>query len=193
MPRPPTIDDKALLERLSGVFRDVGYDGASLALLSDATGLQKASLYHRFPGGKEQMAKEVLLDARSWLTENILLPLAADGPAQESIQTMIKSINRFYAGGKQACLLNMLSSPHIHQGPFSNLIKEIFGAWISALADVVATTGFDKKEARMRAERAIALLHGSLVMARGMGTTKPFRDMLGRLPAELLGDGAPTR
>src|SRR5687767_7960924 len=56
---PPLVSDKELLERLTGVFRRHGYDGASLSVIAAATGLQRSSLYHRFPGGKEQMAAEV--------------------------------------------------------------------------------------------------------------------------------------
>ena len=50
MARPQSVQDQDLMQRLSCVFRDVGYDGASLSILSEATGLKKASLYHRFPG-----------------------------------------------------------------------------------------------------------------------------------------------
>ena len=58
---PPALATKAeVLDRLMESFRRHGYDGASLATLSERTGLGKSSLYHHFPGGKEQMALEVL-------------------------------------------------------------------------------------------------------------------------------------
>eukprot|EP01034_Spumella_vulgaris_P003226 gene3226-4166_t len=41
---PEDVDRK-----LTEVFTRFGYDGASMELLSQATGLKKASLYHRFP------------------------------------------------------------------------------------------------------------------------------------------------
>ncbi len=44
MARPQSIDDEKLLARLADVFRDVGYNAASLAVLSKAAGHQKASL-----------------------------------------------------------------------------------------------------------------------------------------------------
>jgi hypothetical protein len=47
--------------------------------------------------------------------------------------------------------------------------------------------GVDRKEARARAERGVIMLQGSLVFARGIGTTRPFRDFLKSLPDELLG------
>ena len=48
------------IAQLSKVFRQYGYEGATLARLSAATGLRKASLYHHFPKGKEKMAAAVL-------------------------------------------------------------------------------------------------------------------------------------
>ena len=187
MGRHTTIDDQDLVNKLTGVFRDVGYNGASLSALSEATGLKKASLYHRFPGGKEQMAVEVLASAEMWLSEHILSVLKNGASPEERILGMIGKLDEFYSGGRQACLLNMLSSAHIHQGPFRKLIKGVFLAWIEALQTVLIEAGFDEETAGKRAERALALIQGSLVLSRGMGTTKPFQEVLTRLPEELLG------
>jgi len=184
--RPAKIEDSTLLERLSDVFREVGYEAASLAVLSEASGLKKASLYHRFPGGKEQMAHEVMARAEAWLSEHILAPLKSGGAPEVRIRAMIRSVDAFYSGGRQACLLNMLSSPRADQGPFANLIKNAFEAWIEALSAVLTDAGFDEDTARFRAERAIALLQGSLVVSRGMGTTRPFQNCLANLERELL-------
>ena len=46
---------------LANVFRTYGFDGASLAVITEHTGLGKGSLYNFFPRGKEEMA-EVVLD-----------------------------------------------------------------------------------------------------------------------------------
>ncbi len=190
MGRKASIEDAELMSRLSRVFRDVGFEGATLMMLAEATGLKKASLYHRFPEGKEQMAREVLESAGAWLEENILAPLKGDGTPADRIGSMVKRLDEFYSGGRQACLLNMLSSAHIAEGPFTHLIKQVFEAWISAVSSVLIDAGIDKKAARFRAERAMMLLQGSLVFSRGMGTTRPFREFLKSLPDDLL---APDR
>ena len=186
--RPSTITDEELIDRLSAVFQDVGFAGASLAALSEATGLKRASLYHRFPDGKEQMAREVLDASAKWLEENVLLPLRSDASPHDRVKIMSAKLKTFYLGGKQACLLNMLSSAHIHEGPFTAKIKEMFKALIDALTQVLEDAGQSRKTARMRAERAVMLLQGSLVLSRGVGTTKPFRTFLDSLPSELFPD-----
>lgn len=188
MGRKASIEEQELMARLSAVFRDVGYEGATLTMLSEAAGLKKASLYHRFPDGKEQMAREVLESAQSWLEEHILSPLRADGAPEQRIAKMIKQLDAYYSGGKQACLLNMLSSARIHEGPFTHVIKQIFQAWIESLSAAVADAGVEKREARARAERAVIMLQGSLVFSRGTGSTRPFHDFLKALPGELLGE-----
>ena len=71
-----------ILPQLAEVFRAHGYEGATLALIGEATSLGKGSLYHFFPGGKSQMAAEVLAEIDRWFEDNIFTPLqAADDPA----------------------------------------------------------------------------------------------------------------
>jgi len=174
------------MTRLGNAFRNFGYEGTTLSLLAKATGLQKASLYHRFPGGKEQMAREVLESAQSWIEDQVLRPLRSSGDPASKVAAMAEKIDEFYSGGRQACLLNMLSSGRNLDGPFATEIKGMFQVWVTALSAVAVDAGVDKKVARTRAERFVALLQGSLVLSRGLGTLQPFRDFLKSAPGELL-------
>lgn len=187
MGRKASIDEADLMARLSTVFREYGFEGATLTVLSRATGLKRASLYHRFPDGKEQMAREVLQAAAVWLEANVLAPLRDGGTPVERIGRMVGKLDEFYSGGRQACLLNLLSSAHIHEGPFTGLIKQVFEAWIRALTVTLVDAGQTEATARARAERGVILLQGSLVLSRGTGDARPFREFLQALPRELLG------
>jgi TetR/AcrR family transcriptional regulator, lmrAB and yxaGH operons repressor len=186
MSRPTTIDDATLLRRLGDVFRSVGYEAASLADLAAAAGLQKASLYHRFPQGKEQMAREVLAATASWMDTNMLASLRTDKPPHERIRRLVARLHEMYAGGTKSCLLNMLSSPHAADGPFTQEIRALFEAFIDALARVAQDAGADRRNARLRAGRVVALIQGSLVLCRSMATPQHFEEALKAIPAELL-------
>ncbi len=72
------ITEDRLLEHLTRVFQKHGYEGASLSLIAAATGLGRASLYHRFPGGKADMALAVLDHADLWFATHVLDPLSGD-------------------------------------------------------------------------------------------------------------------
>lgn len=186
MGRTAALDDAELRRRVGQVFRAVGYDGATLARLSEATGLQKASLYHRFPHGKEEMATEVLRDAGAWLESHVLAPLRAPGPVRPKVVAAARRLDEFYAGGRQACVLNRLAAGYMEEGPFTALIKGVFEAWITTVSGLLVEAGVPASLARQRAQRAMILLQGTLVYARGVGSTRPFEEFLKRLPDELL-------
>lgn len=181
------IDDDVLFDRLTRVFRLYGYEGASLSRISQATGLQRASLYHRFPGGKEEMAKAVLARAGDWLARRILAPLAGAGPPAKRIRLMADRLRQFYSGGRQSCLLDSLSFS-ADQSEIKKHIKEGMKAWVRALAAVGREAGLPGRMAQQRAEDAIARIQGALVLARAIDDTGPFERTLRALPHVLLGE-----
>ena len=176
--------DKAIAQLLK-VFQQYGYEGATLARLSKATGLGKASLYHYFPKGKEEMALSVLNYIDDWFRANIFAPLqSSDEPAQR-IRGMSKNVDKFYNCGQQACLLAVLSLGDA-KDLFHAQIRQALKAWIDAIAEVLIEAGIERSLARQRAEDAVLQIQGSLVLVRGLGDTAPFERVLERLPKMLL-------
>lgn len=186
MARPATIEDDDLIGRLGGVFREMGFHAASLGQLAAAAGLRKASLYHRFPAGKEQMAAEVIAAALGWFEASVFAPLRGEGTPEARLAAVAGALAEFYDSGRRACLLNVMASPHA-DGPFGQAVRAAFEALVAAFAGFARDVGHDAPEAQARAERVVMLLHGSLVMARGLGTPAPFRAFLDGLPRELIG------
>src|SRR5690348_7633959 len=108
MGRTPSIDDAVLLERLSEVFRGSGYEGASLTDLSAATGLHRASLYHRFPSGKPGMAAAVLEAVEQAFAE-ILQPLTSELDPTAAVEEMARRVSTFYEDGRLSCVLDTMT------------------------------------------------------------------------------------
>ncbi|MCG8428323.1 MAG: TetR/AcrR family transcriptional regulator [Chromatiales bacterium] len=181
----PVISREEVIERLTRAFRESGYQSASLARLSEATGLGKASLYHYFPGGKEQMAETVLDHVNDWLKDNVLLPLAGAGTPMERLNRMILELNDFYQKGRCSCLLDLLAIGDAAV-VFGKSIKASIQAWESAIAGVLVDAGLDEAESRLRAEDALIAIQGALVVARAKNSTDPFTRTLSALPARLL-------
>ncbi|SDX89134.1 transcriptional regulator, TetR family [Albimonas donghaensis] len=185
MARPQSIEDDALLIRLAEVFCDRGFEGASLAHLAAASGLRKASLYHRFPGGKRQMAEEVLANASARLDDLALVLLQGEGAPDERAARAAEGLDAFYAGGARACLLNMLSAPREEDGPFVDGVRAAFEKLVAAFAALAEEAGAAPEDARARGERAAMFLHGGLVLSRGMRSEAPWRRALTSLRDEL--------
>src|SRR5215217_1906682 len=104
----PILSKEEVLDRLLSTFRDKGYEGASLAELSAATGLVKSSLYHYFPGGKEEMAEQVLGHLNRQLATDLYEPLQSGQTPVRKLGAMLDTIDAFYEGGRKACLLERL-------------------------------------------------------------------------------------
>ncbi len=174
-----------VIPKLVGVFRQYGYEGATLSRLSKATGLGRASLYHYFPQGKEGMATAVLGYLNQGLNEHLLAPLQSDLPPEASLCEMARRIDRFYAQGNQACLLALLSTGEA-QNLFVRQVQTALKQWIEGLVAVALEAGVAPEIARERAEDVVLQIQGALVLTRGLNDPSIFQRVLNRLPELLL-------
>ncbi|MGB5637331.1 MAG: TetR/AcrR family transcriptional regulator [Waterburya sp.] len=174
-----------VITKLVPVFRHYGYEGATVSRLSEATGLKKASLYHYFQGGKEQMAEVVLEYIGNWIEENIFAPLQSDKPASDRIKAMSKRIDKFYESGQAPCLLAVMSLGEA-DNLFHQQLEQSLKQWLDTLSEVVEETGVEPIQARQRAEDAMMLIQGALVLVRVTKNTQPFKRAIAKLPQILL-------
>lgn len=183
MPAPVSSREE-VLGRLLATFRRDGFDGASLAELSQRTGLGKSSLYHHFPGGKSEMATEVLAHLQSLLGEAFAPALGARS-AEQKLSRLLAVVDDFYAGGKSACLLERLSAS-VDRAQFKKPLARAFEAMMSAFAEVGRAAGLSEAVARARAESAVVRIEGALVLVAATGDAGVFARALGEIKAGFL-------
>jgi AcrR family transcriptional regulator len=178
-----------VLDRLLNAFRDRGYEGASLAELSAATGLVKASLYHRFPGGKEEMAEQVLAHLDRQLATNLFLPLQSARTPAKKLGAMLDTINAFYEGGRKACLLERLCAS-VDRTRFRRPLHHAFTVWMDAVEALCLEAGLSKSVARARAEDLVIRVEGALIVCAGTNDYSVFARTIKDLRSAVL---APPR
>ncbi|GAB4198543.1 MAG: TetR/AcrR family transcriptional regulator [Coleofasciculaceae cyanobacterium] len=175
------------IPRLLQLFRQYGYDGATLAKISEATGLGKASLYHHFPGGKDEMVEAVLDYLEQATEEHILQALRSDGDARTRLRKMCQAIGDLFEGGKQPCVFAILlmgSSRDV----FHDKVEILLRKWIGAIADVLIAEGLDKTLAVQRGEDAVLAIEGALILSQGLNDFAPFQRVIHQLPQQLCQD-----
>lgn len=183
---PRLVSDTQLVDRLTDLFRSEGFEASSLNEIAKATGLQKSSLYHRFPGGKEQMAADVTAAVIDRFATEILAPLFTTGPAEARIRQVGRNLDAFYESGERRCLLDVLTVGH--PGDAASLALAAAGnGWVEAFASVARSEGARPKVALARAQDAVAGIEGALVLARVTGDRAAFARAIERLPDLLLG------
>jgi len=188
MPAPILSKDE-VLDRLLNTFRDRGYEGASLAELSAATGLVKSSLYHYFPGGKQDMAEQVMAHLDRQLAANLYGPLRSALSPAKKLGAMLDAIEAFYEGGRKACLFERLSAS-VDRAHFRRPLRRAFMVWMDAIEAICLEAGLSKAVARVRAEDVVVRVEGALIVCAGTGDYSVFARTIKDLRASVL---APSR
>lgn len=181
---PRTVRERSdVLPLLAEVFREHGFAGASLAVISARTGLGKGSLYHFFPGGKEEMAASVLDEIEGWFEAHVFRPLREDPDPRAAIGAMFRTTDAYFRSGRRLCLVGVLA---LGDGDrFAERINAYFAAWRDALADALRRAGTEARLAGDLAEEVVAAIQGGLVAARALRDPAVFGRTLDRLEARL--------
>jgi TetR/AcrR family transcriptional regulator, lmrAB and yxaGH operons repressor len=127
------MSKQAYVPLLLDLFRQYGYDGVTLSKISQATGLGKASLYHHFPGGKDEMVATVLAAREQGLEQIVLDVQQSEGDALTRLQQMCARISAAYENGEKPCILAALmlgSAKDVFRGRVQALLQR----WIDAIA-----------------------------------------------------------
>jgi TetR/AcrR family transcriptional regulator, lmrAB and yxaGH operons repressor len=169
---------------LLSLFRQHGYDGTTLAKISEATGLGKASLYHHFPDGKDGMVATVLDSLQDFMEEQILATLAAEGDPLVKFEKMCDRLSYIYENGGQPCLFAILLMGSA-KDTFHDRVKTIFQAWIDAIASIFQEAGLDPILAKERAEDAAIAIQGALILTQGLDNISIFQRVVKELPNKL--------
>jgi len=176
--RPQKVDTETLLMGALSVLKEKGFDGASLNELAKATGLQKASLYHRFPGGKEEIAQNVFCFIEEWILNKLVKILNDPAVSPEKrLSRVLKNIDSLYQGGKDVCFIRSLSMGTGKQ-LFSDDIQKVLHIWIKAFYEFGLGIGFNNEKAQETAEHSLMIIQGSLVLSNAMDEPKHFKNAL---------------
>ena len=170
---------------LAEVFRTYGFEGASLSLIGEATGLGKGSLYHFFPGGKEEMAAAVLADIEDWFRERVFIPLQEGKNPRQAISDMFASVDKYFQSGGRVCIVGVFALGETRDR-FSTEVHRYFAEWIDALAKALAGLGQTPATARLLAEEAVAGIQGALVLARASNDKMSFSRIIKQLERRLV-------
>jgi AcrR family transcriptional regulator len=168
----------AAIPALAEAFREHGFEGASLAQLCAATGLGKGSLYHFFPGGKDEMAAAVLADVDAWFTRAIFEPLRSAPPGDPgAISAMFDAVTDYFRSGRRVCLLGAFALGR-ERDRFADVIRAYFEQWITSLAAALRSPGQGGQAALATAIEVVAAIQGGIVLSRALRQPEIFLQVI---------------
>ncbi len=166
-----------ILDTAAGLFRRHGYTGVGLKQISHESRSPIGSMYHFFPGGKEELTAHAL--RRSGHGYQLLVEAVLD--AAPDLRTGVRDCFTGAAdvleatGYADACPIETVALEVASTNETLRLVTaEIFDAWIDALAGRVEAAGAPPAQARAFALAFLAALEGAFVLSRALRSPEPM-------------------
>ncbi len=166
---------RRFLDATAELFRRQGYAGTGLKQIAATAEAPFGSLYHFFPGGKEQLSEEVIRTAGR-MYFGLFEAIMAAAP---DVGTGVRD---FFAGAAavlrqtdfaDACPIETIALEVASTNETLRLATaDVFESWISGAARSFANAGMPPGSAREVAIALIAGLEGAFVLCCAMRTTE---------------------
>jgi len=190
MPQTESLPQSVPEEVLNGllrVFSARGFEGASMMELAAACNRSKASLYHHFPGGKQQMIEALVERCQRSLDQQAfacLRELKGKKAARRGLKMFVQGFARYLKQHQGNCLLATLAltQPDL----LGKQHKAQLAQWQASLGQVCQQLGHKPKPANRLAQASLARLYGSLTLA-AMGSHISITQACKWLKRDLLG------
>ena len=180
MPRPPravgeTPPRTKLVVATLDLLRRAGLSGAGINQVVDASQAPKGSLYHYFPGGKQQLVIEALREAERTVGGNFSRIFGATARVAEKVRTLFAKTaagldaNEYAKGCPVAAVTLDLDR---RSEALREVCAAVFDHWTAVIADGLADV--PRTERRVVAQLILATLEGGLVLARARGAKAPL-------------------
>jgi AcrR family transcriptional regulator len=160
------------------LFRRQGYNATGVKQIVTEAKAPFGSLYHFFPGGKEQLGAEAI--RTSGAMYELLIP-AVFGPAPDPVT----GVRDFFAGAaahlvetdyEDACPIATVA---LELSSSSEVLREacadVFKSWIEAGTEMHERGGLTREQARELTIAMVAALEGGFVLARALRSTEPLQ------------------
>ncbi|WP_064697402.1 TetR/AcrR family transcriptional regulator [Rhizobium aegyptiacum] len=168
---------KALIHAASALLRKRGYAGVGLAEILAETGLPKGSLYHHFPGGKEQLAGEATRWAGHKIAELIDATFGeADSFAAGSL-ALCRAIARLSreSGRILGCPVLSVAQAGIEKPELHGVAATVLAEWISRIEGHARR--LDQIDPHTDAERLLIGLQGAWAVALARQDASAFETL----------------
>jgi AcrR family transcriptional regulator len=172
------------------LIRERGARATSLDAILAHSGAPRGSIYHHFPGGREQLLREATAYSGEYVARKLERnagehPLAALDELFDEYRANLEA-TEFRAG----CPVVAVAVESPTDGPdLRDCTRDAFERWRRAIADGLAKYGIDADRADEIALNAIAAFEGAIVLCRSYRDLEPLervRDELHRQVEEEL-------
>jgi TetR/AcrR family transcriptional regulator, lmrAB and yxaGH operons repressor len=187
MPAPPRHRG-AIVRAAAALFRRNGYAATGINEIADVSGAPKGSLYHYFPGGKDQIGEAAVRFAGAGVVATLEKLEHEHGSASAMIRAYCKLLAGWMAksGFRDGCpIATTLLEAAPRSTDMATAGREAFAGWCAVIARALVRDGFGKAEARRLSILVVSSIEGALILARVEASAQPIEEVARALGAAL--------
>jgi AcrR family transcriptional regulator len=165
-----------MIQSAALLFRERSIEGTAFADVLEHSGAPRGSVYHHFPGGKQQLAEEATQWAGEFMSAGLAAALAHDDPL-----TAIDTFAQLWTGileqsdYEAGCPIVAAALEGSRAPAARARAAAAFNNWEQLLADALARQQIDPDRARSIATLVIASIEGAVVLARAEQSAEPLK------------------
>jgi len=166
-----------IVQHSAELFRRQGFAGTGVKQIVAEASAPFGSLYHFFPGGKEQLGEEVIRTSGALYGQLIDAfyepggdPVAATRAFFAAAAAGVRESDYADACPIATVALEVSSTSE----PLRQACADVFDGWLDGATERLVECGLPRKRSRALAFELIAALEGAFVLARALRSTEPI-------------------
>ncbi|MBV6759289.1 TetR/AcrR family transcriptional regulator [Rhodococcus opacus] len=171
-------DTKArILGTSSDLFRRNGYAGTGLKQVATEARAPFGSIYHFFPGGKQQLGEEVIRTSGEAYARLVFSILDAHPDILEGIEVGFRLAGETLVATDyaDACPIATVALEVASTNEVLRVATaDVFTSWIDSGSTLLRSRGFGEADARRLILGFVTSLEGAFVLARALRSTEPL-------------------
>ena len=191
-----TVPTKERLLVASGeLFRRQGYAGTGIKQILAGARAPFGSLYHHFPGGKEELGAEAVRRSGRLYGLVVAEAMAVDGDAADRVLAAFRGAARTMreSGFADACpIATVALETSSASEPLREACAEVFEEWFAGATTTFTRAGIEPGRARALAIEMLCALEGAFVFCRALRTTEAL-EVAGAAMAERVRKALPPQ
>jgi AcrR family transcriptional regulator len=167
-----------IVQRSAELFRRQGFAGTGVKQIVAEASAPFGSLYHFFPGGKEQLGEETIRFSGAiygQLIDAFFTPGADPVAATRDFFAAAAQTLRESDYAEACPIATVALEVSSTSEPLRRACAEVFDSWIDGATARLREGGIPRKRARELALSMLASLEGAFVLARALRSTEPLQ------------------
>jgi AcrR family transcriptional regulator len=173
----PSSTKERILDSTAELFRRQGYTATGMKQIAAEASAPFGSVYHFFPGGKEELGAEVIRTSGR-LYMQLFAAVISEYPGT------IEAVGAFFTGAAQtlhetdyadACPIATVA---LEVASTNETLREatadVFEEWIAGATEYFVFAGVTRARARELAFSMLSLLEGAFIFCRALRSTEPM-------------------